>query len=315
MFSTSQRRPGTARKRPAVAFASHLLSLLLLPLIFLSSLPPGASAALTNPHRAFDSPLRLEGTAANPPETGPHLTRFTCRNSAETPDLSHGLYYLRARYMNTANGRFWNADSYEGKNRDPHSLHKYLYVHSNPTNCIDPSGHISLVELSWSAGISATLSIISNLATGERRPGKIITDALIAGTVAVLIGPLASKFSGFIDTVTKISGDFVPVIARTLASGTLTFVGDLVTQSKDELLFEGQTVSLARAERAMLIAMAFTSFGEIFVKGDKFVGRDEWDERIFDAKWDALATFVGLTADQIYDKLKEALQNTGNTAQ
>ena len=156
MFSTSQRRPGTARKRPTVAFASRLLSLLLLPLIFLSSLPAGASAALTNPHRAFDSPLRLEGPAANPLETGSRRTIFIYRNSGESPNLSHGLYYLRARYMNAANGRFWNADSYEGAEDDPISLHKYIFANDNPISGIDPSGYATLVEIQTSTAIESS---------------------------------------------------------------------------------------------------------------------------------------------------------------
>ena len=39
-------------------------------------------------------------------------------------------------------------DSFEGRNEDPLSLHKYLYCDANPINRIDPSGHLtSLVEL------------------------------------------------------------------------------------------------------------------------------------------------------------------------
>ncbi|MDR2981343.1 MAG: cadherin-like domain-containing protein [Puniceicoccales bacterium] len=54
------------------------------------------------------------------------------------PDL--GLYYNRARYLNTDTGRFWTMDDYQGNNREPLSLHKYLYVHGDPVNGIDPSG-------------------------------------------------------------------------------------------------------------------------------------------------------------------------------
>ena len=55
------------------------------------------------------------------------------------PDL--GLYYNRARYLNTGLGRFWTADTTEGNNKDPLSLHKYLYGADNPVNRIDPSGN------------------------------------------------------------------------------------------------------------------------------------------------------------------------------
>jgi RHS repeat-associated protein len=60
------------------------------------------------------------------------------------PDL--GLYYNRARYLNTWTGRFWTQDSYEGASSDPQSLHKYLYANDNPANLFDPSGSFSVGE-------------------------------------------------------------------------------------------------------------------------------------------------------------------------
>jgi RHS repeat-associated protein len=46
----------------------------------------------------------------------------------------------RARYLNPNTGRFWSMDSYKGNNKDPLSLHKYLYVSDNPVNMMDPRG-------------------------------------------------------------------------------------------------------------------------------------------------------------------------------
>ncbi len=56
------------------------------------------------------------------------------------PDL--GLYFLRARYMETDRGRFWTMDTFEGLSGQPLSLHKYLYVNADPLNGVDPSGQI-----------------------------------------------------------------------------------------------------------------------------------------------------------------------------
>ena len=36
--------------------------------------------------------------------------------------------------MNAANGRFWNADSYEGRDTDPKSPRNYLYSNGDPVN-------------------------------------------------------------------------------------------------------------------------------------------------------------------------------------
>jgi RHS repeat-associated protein len=59
------------------------------------------------------------------------------------PDL--GMYFLRARYLNTNTGRFHSQDSYEGRNGEPLTLHKYLYANGNPAMFTDPSGEFSLL--------------------------------------------------------------------------------------------------------------------------------------------------------------------------
>ena len=66
------------------------------------------------------------------------------RYTGEQFDANSGFYYLRARYMNPQVGRFVTMDEFAGLNRDPYSLHKYLYANANPVNMIDPSGHFSL---------------------------------------------------------------------------------------------------------------------------------------------------------------------------
>ena len=57
-------------------------------------------------------------------------------------DETTGLYYLRARYMDTSTGRFISQDSYAGSISDPISLHKYLYANANPVMYSDPSGFL-----------------------------------------------------------------------------------------------------------------------------------------------------------------------------
>jgi len=80
-----------------------------------------------------------------------HQTGSTANDylyAGEQRDAHLGLDYLRARYMNPATGRFWSMDEFEGFASDPLSLHKYLYVHANPTNSIDPTGNQQLVQFS-----------------------------------------------------------------------------------------------------------------------------------------------------------------------
>ena len=67
--------------------------------------------------------------------------------TGEQWDNSAKQYYLRARYYNPLNGRFNRMDPFAGNNRDPQSLHKYLYAHNNPVNGIDPSGNFFLTTM------------------------------------------------------------------------------------------------------------------------------------------------------------------------
>jgi len=52
----------------------------------------------------------------------------------------NGLVYLRARYYNPLDGRFMSRDMWEGSSNQPHSLNRWNYTLSNPTNYVDPSG-------------------------------------------------------------------------------------------------------------------------------------------------------------------------------
>ena len=78
---------------------------------------------------AFGNLLKSTGSTAN-----------NYRYCGEQFDETTGLYYLRARYMDTSTGRFISQDSYAGEISDPVSLHKYLYCSSNPVMKVDPSG-------------------------------------------------------------------------------------------------------------------------------------------------------------------------------
>jgi len=74
------------------------------------------------------------------------------------------MYFLRARYLNTQTGRFHTMDTYEGRNSDPLTLHKYVYTHGNPVMGIDPSGRLTLVEtmaVGVSVGILTKLAVVS----------------------------------------------------------------------------------------------------------------------------------------------------------
>lgn len=66
-----------------------------------------------------------------------------------------------------ASGRhgFHTLDTYEGRNGEPLTLHKYLYTHGNPVSNIDPSGNITLNQISVTLAILATISNIAVVST------------------------------------------------------------------------------------------------------------------------------------------------------
>ena len=82
------------------------------------------------------------------------------------PDL--GQYYLRARYVNQAIGRFQTMDSYEGNNAKPLSLHKYTFTSNNPVNENDPSGRDGGDENISGASIESTKLLRGHVGTTAR---------------------------------------------------------------------------------------------------------------------------------------------------
>jgi RHS repeat-associated protein len=67
--------------------------------------------------------------------------------AGEQVDQPASLYYLRARSMNPAIGRFLSPDTFLGFMGHPSTMHKYLYANDNPVNHIDPSGQVALTEV------------------------------------------------------------------------------------------------------------------------------------------------------------------------
>ena len=86
----------------------------------------------TYAYDAFGNLLKSKGNTEN-----------CYRYCGEQFDETTGLYYLRARYMDTSTGRFISQDTYQGNINGPVSLHKYLYANANPVAYSDPSGCVS----------------------------------------------------------------------------------------------------------------------------------------------------------------------------
>ena len=117
--------------------------------------------------------------------------------TGEQWDDDLGMYFLRARFLNTNTGRFHSQDSYEGRNGEPQTLHKYLYVHGNPVMSLDPSGNVSLSEVSSTIGtlLSFSSRVISTYQTASK---TIQTAQTIVGLYQMTMGGgLAQMLNGW----------------------------------------------------------------------------------------------------------------------
>ncbi len=105
-------------------------------------------------------------------EHGEGATPNTFRYSGEQYDPNLGFYYLRARYYDPSTGRFPTMDTYQGRIHEPQTLHKYLYVHADPVNLIDPSGMFSIGSQMMAISVGAVLGGLSIGAFDLFVPGR-----------------------------------------------------------------------------------------------------------------------------------------------
>jgi len=115
----------------------------------------------TYDYDAFGILLRRTGTTDN---------NYLFHGEQYDQDLSQ--YYLRARYMQPNQGRFWGMDEFEGDVENPNSIHKYSIFNNNPILFRDPTGNYSLVSFSMTIGIAAILSSMPNVYAVPLQPGQ-----------------------------------------------------------------------------------------------------------------------------------------------
>jgi RHS repeat-associated protein len=131
--------------------------------------------------------------------------------TGEQWDADLGMYFLRARYLNTNTGRFHSQDSYEGDKGSSLTLHKYLYANGNPAMFADPSGRTTLGEVSATTGFLLGLSslVFSPSVANAPAPGdpiysdsslvdlafNVVGGQLIGEALGATVGWLSSKVS------------------------------------------------------------------------------------------------------------------------
>jgi RHS repeat-associated protein len=83
------------------------------------------------------------------------------RYTGEQFDSGLGMYYLRARYMDPARGRFVGMDPWRGDISAPITQNKFLYASGSPAYFVDPTGLYSIPETMAGININIGGRIVS----------------------------------------------------------------------------------------------------------------------------------------------------------
>jgi RHS repeat-associated protein len=119
--------------------------------------------------------------------------------TGEQYDPNAGFYYLRARWMNPDVGRFLTVDPFGGVDRDPVTLHKYLYAGMNPVMYVDPSGEFGLVGLMARAAIVSITASLSYSSTAHLLYGSARRPIQWKGTMFIEAGAVGLSSAGLLD--------------------------------------------------------------------------------------------------------------------
>ena len=128
--------------------------------------------------------------------TTPNSFRYT----GEQYDPNLGFYYLRTRYYDPSTGWFPTMDTYQGQLREPRTLHKYVYVHADPINNIDPSGLSAValeqgIALNISARLLTAAVVVPGVAmVGHQRIRNVTQSRAAAQACASLYGTNLQDF-------------------------------------------------------------------------------------------------------------------------
>jgi RHS repeat-associated protein len=157
--------------------------------------------------------------------TRPSALQYT----GEQTDLDTGLVYLRARWYDSATGRFTTRDPFPGFAALPQTLHPYVYVNNNPVNLTDPSGKFVFVLLAAVlGGIIGGVSYYTLQAIINADPCLGVQwhwqEALFWGGAGGVIGGLigAAAYGGWWLGVKAISWGGGGATARACADGDCT---------------------------------------------------------------------------------------------
>ena len=164
----------------------------------------------------------------------PDYDSFYGYNAEDTNPVT-GLQYLRARYYDSALGRFGVQDNYLGNLDTPLTLNRYSFTVNNPIMYEDPSGHFFLAALAIGAVVGAAVGGINSYreqkASGDVNGWKVFGNALLGGVIGAGIGAVAASVSAVAASVGTAAG-VVSTTAKIIAGvGAVTVGAGAVVKS------------------------------------------------------------------------------------
>jgi RHS repeat-associated protein len=173
-------------------------------------------------------------------------------------DRETGLYDAKTRYYDPKLGRFLSQDSFLGDVDHPPSLHRYTYVHNQPTRYVDPEGTIitNLLGGAFSVALGWGISKL----TGEEYSWKDAAVDFGVGFATSGVGGLVGKINKLgklgkfaVRAGAEIAIDLGGEVVRNEWKGTEYDVGDLA---------KGAVRNFAIGEGAGLLAKGTGRFGK-----------------------------------------------------
>jgi RHS repeat-associated protein len=151
-----------------------------------------------------------------------------------------GLIYLRARFLDTSQGRFISRDTWPGDYNRPLSLNGWNYVEADPVNLVDPSGHFPV----WCQyAPSKALYEACVLAYYQLEPINYLSlGSNITGEKGCYKGKINYRASGYLEGV----GGFVgPLVGDYIPStwGGVETVYDFATMERSSFWYTGPGIS------------------------------------------------------------------------
>jgi RHS repeat-associated protein len=156
---------------------------------------------------AYGQLLAIHDGAAQFVGSSPALAFTTVLQNGEQFDTRINHLWLRARWFDPRTGRYTRLDVFFGNLYDPQSFHKYLFVHGDPINGIDPTG-LALIGLASGSLIGSQL----NAFQGET--GLKVAEVALASAAGASAGQ-ALAIALFVDILTN---GGVPFLGKAVAN-------------------------------------------------------------------------------------------------